>query len=394
MGTLRKTKSGENPSHLPDGWQRMKLGDAPIEIIDGDRGTNYPKQKELFNQNYCLFLNAKNVTGTGLSFLELNFITKEKDNILRKGKLNRNDVVLTTRGTVGNIAFYHDKVPFENVRINSGMVIIRPNGIDPQFVYQLFKFSKNHFLSFSSGSAQPQLPIKDMQEIPIILPPLPEQKSIAEVLSSLDDKIDLLHRQNKILEDMAQTLFRQWFVEESDDGRGKKNLECIMNISSGKGLKKDEYIKNGDVPVFGANGEIGKTNRFLLDDKIIFTGRVGTLGEIFISHGKAWLSDNTLIIKTAQKYFYFVYFFLKNAKLQRYNKGSTQPLITQSDIKNINFILPTDEKLQKFNSQSHMFFRKTSSNQSQISTLENLRDTLLPKLMRGDMRVNTPHLMV
>ena len=97
------------------------------EIIDGDRGKDYLKQEEFFEDEYCLFLNTKNVTSQGFNFSESMFITKEKDEVLRKGKLNRGDVVLTTRGTLGNIAFYTEDVPFENIRINSGKVILRMN---------------------------------------------------------------------------------------------------------------------------------------------------------------------------------------------------------------------------------------------------------------------------
>lgn len=99
--------------------------DDIFEIIDGDRGRFYPKANEFFDKEYCLFLNAKNVTKSGFDFLNNQFISKEKDEQLRKGKLSRNDIVLTTRGTVGNIALYDENIEFENVRINSGMVILR-----------------------------------------------------------------------------------------------------------------------------------------------------------------------------------------------------------------------------------------------------------------------------
>jgi type I restriction enzyme S subunit len=343
-------------------WKEYKLGDAPIEIIDGDRGKNYPKKDEFYENGYCLFLNTKNVTTSGFSFTELNFITKEKDKLLRKGKLKRYDLVLTTRGTVGNVGFYNDNVIYDKLRINSGMVIIRPNGIDKEFNYQLFKYLKKDFESFTTGSAQPQLPIRDLNEMPFLLPSLPEQKAIASVLSSLDDKIDLLHRQNKTLEAMAETLFRQWFVEEAQEDWEVVKLHSLINISSGKGLKKEHLSENGTYPVLGANGEIGRTNDFLFDESLLFTGRVGTLGNIFrIENEKVWLSDNTLVIKP-KNYFNFIYFVLKTAKLEEYNVGSTQPLIRQS-------------------------LNKIRQNKSQIRTLEKLRDTLLPKLMSGEVRV-------
>ena len=98
----------------------------------------------------------------GSEFSELNFIDQERDNLLRKGKLKRGDVVLTTRGTVGNVAYYDEKVPFDHIRINSVMVIIRPDGINERFNYQLFKSLGGSFQVFATGSAQPQLPIRDL----------------------------------------------------------------------------------------------------------------------------------------------------------------------------------------------------------------------------------------
>ena len=100
---------------------------AICQIIDGDRGKNYPKQEEFSDSGFCLFLNAKNVTAQGFSFENCTYITEEKDTLLRNGKLCRGDVVLTTRGTIGNLAFYDTSVPYENIRINSGMVILRMN---------------------------------------------------------------------------------------------------------------------------------------------------------------------------------------------------------------------------------------------------------------------------
>ena len=119
------------------------LKDAPLEIIDGDRGVNYPSQNEFSSSGHCLFLNAGNVTSIGFNFSDCAFITPEKDGLLRKGKLVRDDVVLTTRGTVGNVAYFDESVPFEHIRINSGMVILRakPPDLDARFLTSLFALS-------------------------------------------------------------------------------------------------------------------------------------------------------------------------------------------------------------------------------------------------------------
>ena len=158
-------------------------------IIDGDRGKNYPKQDEFSDTGYCLFLNAKNVTATGFSFESHMFITKEKDNALHNGKLERGDVVLTTRGTLGNLAFYDDSVPFENVRINSGMVILRmkKNVMTEVFFMEQFKLQLQSIKGkIASGSAQPQLPISTMNKIRILLAPMALQEQFAAFVEQTD----------------------------------------------------------------------------------------------------------------------------------------------------------------------------------------------------------------
>ena len=87
-------------------WERKSFEEAPIEIIDGDRGVNYPAKSDFNNEGYCLFLSTGNVTSNGFNFNSMDFISKQKDETLRKGKLKRGDIVLTTRGTVGNVAYY------------------------------------------------------------------------------------------------------------------------------------------------------------------------------------------------------------------------------------------------------------------------------------------------
>jgi len=106
-------------------WREATLGDGPLEIIDGDRGKNYPKQEDFALSGHCLFLNAGNVTTSGFNFSNCAFISAEKDAALHKGKLRRHDIVLTTRGTVGNVAYFDDSIQQEHIRINSGMVIFR-----------------------------------------------------------------------------------------------------------------------------------------------------------------------------------------------------------------------------------------------------------------------------
>ena len=149
------------------------LGDL-VDFIDGDRGKNYPTFGEFTSTGYCLFLNASNVTSTGFNFDNCMFVSEEKDKLMNKGHLSPYDIVLTSRGTLGNVALYDKHIKYENVRINSGMLIIRPKTkrLSPYFIYALLKSSymKAAIERFKSGSAQPQLPIKDLQKITFEIP--------------------------------------------------------------------------------------------------------------------------------------------------------------------------------------------------------------------------------
>lgn len=298
--------------------------------------------------------------------------------------VNSKGLIIGRKGTIGKV--YKSLVPF--CCIDTAYYIL-PDEINYDFDFFYFLLQTLGLEYLNEDSAVPGLNRETAYSQPISLPPLPEQKAIASILSSLDDKIDLLHRQNTTLEKMAETLFRQWFVEEAKEEWEEVKLELLINIGSGKSLKKDFFVDNGLYPVLGANGEIGRTNEYLYSDRLIFTGRVGTLGNIFrVEKEKVWLSDNTLVIKP-NNFFNFIYFVLKNARLGDYNVGSTQPLIRQSDIKEIEVLIPSRKILESFEEKTESFFNKIKSNQSQIRTLTTLRDTLLPKLMSGEVRVAT-----
>lgn len=187
---------------------------AICQIIDGDRGKNYPKQEEFSDSGFCLFLNAKNVTAQGFSFENCTYITEEKDALLHNGKLCRGDVVLTTRGTIGNLAFYDTSVPYENIRINSGMVILRMNKqvISEIFFIEQFKMQLDSIKSrIASGSAQPQLPISTMNKIEMILPPIELQNQFAAFVERVSQQKQTVQQSLEKLELMKKALMQEYF---------------------------------------------------------------------------------------------------------------------------------------------------------------------------------------
>ena len=184
------------------------------EIIDGDRGKNYPTADEFTDEGYCLFLNAKNVTASGFNFDTCMFVSKEKDEVLRKGKLSRGDVVLTTRGTLGNLAFYTDDIPFEHVRINSGMVILRMKHevVNEVYFIEQFKMQLADIKEkIASGSAQPQLPISTMNKIQILIPDIEIQKQFADFVHQVDKSKVVVQKALSETQMLFDSLMQKYF---------------------------------------------------------------------------------------------------------------------------------------------------------------------------------------
>jgi type I restriction enzyme S subunit len=361
-------------------WREYRLSDIMDIISGGTPKTSVPEYwsgnipwlsvADFNNVNRYVYDTEKHISELGLK----NSSTK----ILKKGQL-----IISARGTVGALAQLKRDMAF-----NQSCYGLNANSLTTNdFLFYLLKYCIAELKQQSSGGVFDTIIRETFDNISVFLPPLPEQKAIADVLSSLDDKIDLLTRQNKTLEDLAQAYFRKWFIEDASDKWEEIPLGQLFVISSGKGLKKEKFTEHGQYRVLGANGEIGKTNEYLFNERLIYTGRVGTLGNVFIvDREPVWLSDNTLVFRNI-KYFFFVYFSLKWANLADYNVGSTQPLIRQSDIKEIRVFMPDKERLDSFENLANSIFAKINSNQKQIQLLQKLRDTLLPKLISGEIRV-------
>lgn len=196
-------------------WSLKRLKEFPVEFIDGDRSSRYPKRSEFVGSG-VLFLNAESISGGSFNIEAANFISEEKFASIKKGRLRSQDIVLTMRGNgVGKVGFFFGGP--DRGLINAQMLIVRPDPelIEPRFLYYLLR-SPYYFSclrSLAPGSAQPQLSITSLRELEVSIPPLIQQKHISSILSSYDDLIENNLRRIKILEEMAQNLYREWFVK-------------------------------------------------------------------------------------------------------------------------------------------------------------------------------------
>lgn len=398
-------------------WKNVRLCDTPINIIDGDRGKNYPNGSDFTSSGYCLFLNAKNVTASGFSFEQTTFISKAKDELLRKGKLKRKDVVLTTRGTVGNVAYFDDKVNFNNLRINSGMVILRSDReiVNSTYLYWLFRspIIQEQIAQIRTGSAQPQLPISIMRNLEFMLPSFFEQKAIADTLSCLDDKIELNNRMNRTLEEVAQAVFKSWFVDfepfqggefvDSELGSIPKGWrvgtlgECIELFDSQRvplSSRQREKMKK-IYPYYGATSIMDYVDNYLFDGMYVLLGEDGSVvddnGYPILQYvwGKFWVNNHAHILKGKSGFNEdSLYMLLRNTNVRGAVTGAVQLKINQANLKALKVLIPSAVDLEKYNSllEPISAFRRSCSEETQKLILT--RDSLLPKLMSGEIRVS------
>lgn len=403
---------------------RYTIGEL-AEIIDGDRGKNYPQQSELMAEGYCLFLNTGNVTTSGFSFESNQFITKEKSDLLRKGKPRRRDIVYTTRGTVGNAGFFSESVPYEHIRINSGMVIIRPNEsvVCTEFLYQILKSSyyRPYFQQYCTGSAQPQLPIKNLSKIELDIPALERQYQIANILSAYDTLIENNQKQIKLLEEAAQRLYKEWFVDLRfpghettpivdgvPEGWVDRKFSDVVSIMSGGTPKTDnkEYY-DGNIPFYTPKDSDGAffafdtithisqsglehcNSRLYPAGTVIITAR-GTVGKTTILAVPMAMNQSCYALKCDDLNSPYYLFFALNReveKLKTMANGGVFNTIIVKTFEQISLMVPPKDVLESFEVVVSPFMEQIKSRMRQIELLRETRDRLLPKLMNGEIEV-------
>lgn len=285
----------------------------------------------------------------------------------------------------------------------------KSDNIDMHYLYN-FMLTQD-INAMDSGSAIPSTDRYEIYEIDIKLPPLSEQRAMASVLSSLDDKIDLLHRQNKTLEAMAETLFRQWFVEEAEEGweEGMVLDYCYhyKNGAKPQNFPKDIFshysipsFDNGMNPIEEKGAEIQSNKYIVVPNCLLFSKlnphkdkRIWLILDS-VGQNSVCSTEFQVIIPKNKKYLYFIYGWLSIP--QNYNEiasgvGGTSGSHQRIDPADIfNFPCPKidDMYIEQFHNKIEPLYVKSQKNRIQIRTLEKLRDTLLPKLMSGEVRVN------
>jgi len=328
------------------------------------------------------------------------FIGEQKFKELSRFQVRTNDLIISCSGTVGKISIIKDEDP--KGIISQALLILRPDTLKINLLYlYYFLSSKQGFellTQVSHGSVQINIAErKVVQSIPLLLPPLAEQKAIADVLSSLNNKIDLLHRQNKTLEAMAEALFRQWLVEEADTIIVK--LGDIIELFDNKRIplsstERDKKKSGTLYPYYGAAKIMDYINDYIFDGEFLLLGEDGTVQTndgfpiLQMATGKFWVNNHAHVINAKEPYSNFMlYSILKMTSISHIVTGAVQPKINQENLKSLEIEVPGAKKIKLFVHETNNWWEKILFNNKQIMLLEKFRNTILPKLLNGEMRV-------
>ncbi|EAJ0231473.1 restriction endonuclease subunit S [Campylobacter jejuni] len=390
-------------------WKKCKLEDICSKITDGSHKSP-PSQTSGFPM-----ASVKDMEYNQINLNTCRKISKEDylELVASGCQPEINDILIAKDGSYLKHVFRVRTK--EELVLLSSIAIIRPilEQVCPQFLTYVFKnkrFIEEIETNYVTGAVIPRIVLRDFKEIEILLPPLKEQRQIAAILSSIDDKIELLHEQNKTLEELAQTLFLNWFK----DREFNSTISDFISMQNGFAFKSKDFIDYGNNGVIKikniSNGIVDIVNTDKISQNTInevnnkfninsgdilfaMTGaEIGKMGIVPSTNKKLWLNQRVGMVKErflgARFLAYihltseFGYDYVINSAT-----GSAQENISATDIENCPFVKLTSEEIVSYSKQLNDFFEKIIFNLGEIQTLENMRDILIPKLLNGEIKI-------
>lgn len=369
---------------------------------------------DFFNTNKVVFLNTSDIYLGKIykhEYEEVLGLPGQAKKSIRKGDVLFSEI-RPANGRYAIVDFDAD----EYVVSTKLMVLRCSSELNNRFLmYFLSEKSMLDYLQMIAESRSgtfPQITFEQIKNLDITLPPLPEQKAIASILSSLDDKIDLLNRQNKTLEALAETYFRQWFIEETGEDWEEVILNELVDTRDGthdspKPVEhgyylvtskhmNDNFIDFGSAYKISEDDFINVNKRSKVERYDILISMIGTIGRLYLVTDSdiQFAIKNVGLYKTSQNkemaYYLFLYLKSPNGKqfIAENSEGSTQEYVALGSLRQMKLKSPPKALITEFNNLVEPMFNKLISNSCQIRSLTALRDILLPKLISGEVRVN------
>ena len=382
---------------LPKGWVETTLGEVAK--------TNLYSINKSFAYKTILYLDTGSITKGKIDTLQ-HYDLKDAPSRAKR-LVNKNDIVYSTvRPNLEHYGFI--SYPKENMVVSTGFTVITAEAINPKFLYY-FLTQQNiteylHSIAEQSVSTYPSIKAEDLETIEFVAPIfLPEQKAIASILTSFDDKIELLQAQNETLETIAQTIFKEWFSkyqvgDELPEGWRVGKLGNVVNLFDSQRIplsKSQREERKGSYRYYGATNIMDYIDDYIFDGIYLLFAEDGSVidenGNPVLQYvwGKFWVNNHAHIIQgTNGLSTELLYVFCKNMRVESIINGAVQLKINQRNLLGFDIVIPKKEFLLKLDNLIQPLFEKVRKNTQQIQTLQATRDTLLPKLMSGKVRVD------
>lgn len=385
-------------------WEKVKLGKY-VEILSGFAF----KSKDFLNCGVPV-IKIKNITQEGVTLEDVSYVSKELADKNEKYHLNYNDILIALTGShinqmssvVGRIARikYHED-SLLNQRV--GKVFAKDSKLcDIDYVYYFLSqdYIKISLASKAGGAAnQANISPNDVKSLTVRWPDIETQHRIADILSAYDDLIENNQKQIKLLEEAAQRLYKEWFVnlrfpghentkivDGVPEGWRRGLLKELISVNYGKDHKK--VPDDGNIPVYGSGGLMRKCNKSLFSGEAVLIPRKGSLNNIMYVDETFWTVDTMFYATMKQPHTaVFVYFFVKAFDMYSMNIGAAVPSMTTKILDAMDVVIPDKETLEKFDKYAKVYFNKIKTLQGQNEQLKTARDLLLPKLMSGEVEV-------
>ena len=352
-------------------------------FYDGNIPWLTPKDLSV-NDNKYIFRGERNITEEGFKSCSCKMLPK-------------GSILFSSRAPIGYVA-----IAANDMCTNQGFKSVIPNDeTDSEFLYYLLKYNKNNIASQGSGTTFAEVSGKTMKEIEVVVPKeKDDQRLIASILSSLDRKIELNNKINADLEEMAQAIFKNWFVdfEPFKDGKfvdselgmipeGWK-VGCLGDLITIKYGKDHKKLDDGTFPVYGSGGFMRFVNSWLYDGESVLIPRKGTLDNIMYVCEKFWTVDTMFFSVPKMDYVMkYVYNYIKRFDFSKMNEGTSVPSNTAARLNKMPILIPTHEILEMYDETLCPIYNKRKMKDKESRTLSLLRDTLLPRLMSGEIEV-------
>lgn len=390
---------------LPKGWVETTLGVA----VNVKHGFAFKGEFISLEPNNKILITPGNFNiGGGFKNDKFKYYTGSipEDYILKENEVI---VTMTDLSKDGDTLGFPAKVPKDdNIYLHNqriGLVLLKSCDFDKEYIYWLLrtKYYQKSIINSATGSTVRHTSPSRIQEYSFFCPPLPEQKAIAAILTTFDDKIELLQAQNQTLEATAQTIFKEWFGkyqigDDLPEGWRVGKLGDIINLYDSQRIplsKARREERKGDYRYYGATSIMDYIDGYIFDGIYLLFAEDGSVidenGNPILQYvwGKFWVNNHAHIMQGANGFSTeMLYVLCKGIRVDSIISGAVQLKINQRNLLGFDIVIPKEELLQKLDNLIQPFFEKVRTNNDQIQTLQQTRDTLLPKLMSGQLRVD------